>query len=117
MGARARTWRSRGPNAAASTGAARLATSPTRADWSLCSETGGAIVAELTWRTGWAGGSVGDELDLDCLNVKGSGKYLYGPVAVGVDTSGGVSAGYSSPENHVGGQRQGRIAYKRCAKF
>ena len=107
-----------------------------RADWSLCSEigvglgggvdvdlaggaadTGGTIVAELTWRTGWAGGSVGGELDLDCLNVKGSGRYQYGPVAVGVDTSGGVSAGYSSPENHVGGQLQGRIAYKRCAKF
>jgi RHS repeat-associated protein len=80
-------------------------------------ETGGTIAAELTSRMGWAGGTVGAELDLDCMNIKGSARYQYGPVALGIDNQGSVSAGYSSPENHVGGQWQGKIAYKRCAKF
>jgi uncharacterized protein RhaS with RHS repeats len=80
-------------------------------------ETGGSMVAELTARSGWAGGTLGAELDLDCMNLKGSAKYQYGPVAVGADSGGGVALGYSSPENHVGLAWQGKIAYKRCAKI
>jgi RHS repeat-associated protein len=106
------------------------------ADWSLCSElgvglgggwdvdlnggaaeTGGAIVAEATWKTGTAGGTLGGELDLDCLNFKSATKAQLGPFAVGLDSSGSVSAGYSSPEEHIGGELQGKIAYKRCAKW
>jgi hypothetical protein len=106
------------------------------ADWSLCAEfgvglgggwdvhlaggaqeTGDAIVAEATWKAGWAGGTLGGELDLDCLNFKGSAKAQYGPAAVGLDRTGGVWVGGASPEQHIGGQAQGQIAYKRCAKF
>jgi len=49
--------------------------------------------------------------------VKGSVKGQYGPAAVGFDSSGGVSLGYSSPEQHIGGKIQGKIAWKQCAKF
>jgi RHS repeat-associated protein len=106
------------------------------ADWSLCAdfgvglgggwdvdlaggaaETGGAIVAEATWKAGIGGGTLGGELDLDCLNFKGSAKAQYGPVAVGLDSTGSPSLGYASPEEHIGGQLQGKIAYKRCAKW
>jgi len=106
------------------------------AAWSLCSEigvglgggldvdlasdaqdTGGTMVAELTARAGWAGGTVGGELDLNCFNVKGSVKGQYGPAAVGLDSGGGVSVGYSSPEQHIGGKLQGKLAWKQCAKF
>jgi RHS repeat-associated protein len=106
------------------------------ADWSLCAElgvglgggwdvdlaggaqeTGGAIVAEATWKAGIGGGTLGGELDLDCLSFKSSAKAQYGPAAVGMDSTGGVSVGYASPEEHIGGQAQGKIAYKRCAKW
>ena len=106
------------------------------ADWSLCAdfgvglgggwdvdlaggaaETGGAIVAEATWKAGIGGGTLGGELDLDCLNFKGSAKAQYGPVAVGMDSTGSPSLGYASPEVHIAGELQGKIAYKRCAKW
>ncbi|HKP21479.1 MAG TPA: RHS repeat-associated core domain-containing protein, partial [Thermoleophilaceae bacterium] len=80
-------------------------------------ETGGAIVAEATYKFGTAGGTLGGELDLDCLNFKSSTKAQLGPFAAGLDSTGSVSAGYSSPELHVGGELQGKVAYKRCAKW
>ena len=66
---------------------------------------------------GGAGGTVGGEMDLDCFNVKGAAKVQLGPVAAGVDTGGGKSWGYSSPEQHLGGAIQGKVAWKQCAKF
>ena len=107
-----------------------------KADWSLCAElgvgvgggldvdleggaqdTGAAIVAEATWREGWAGGTLGGEVDLGCLNVKGAIKGQFGPGAVGIDSSASASLGYSSPEEHIGGKLEGKVAYKQCAKF
>jgi len=35
----------------------------------------------------------------------------------GIDTTGSMSAGYSSPEMHVSGAIQGKVAWQQCAKF
>jgi RHS repeat-associated protein len=108
-----------------------------KADWSLCSEigvgvgggwevdvtggaadTGGSIVAELTGKAGWAGGTLGGEMDLDCFNVKGSAKVSLGPVSAGVDTTGSPSFGFGAAEKvDVGGKIEGKVAWKQCAKF
>jgi hypothetical protein len=112
------------------------------ADWSVCVEgglgvgggpevdvlggaadTGHAIVAEATGKLGWIGGTVGGELDLNCFNGKLGAKAFAGPVAIGVDTGGGVSGGYGQndgafgPNGKVGGKLEGKLVWKGCKKF
>jgi RHS repeat-associated protein len=112
------------------------------ADWSVCLEgglglgggpevdvlggaadTGHSIVAEVTGKIGWAGGTLGGELDLNCFNGKLGAKVFAGPVQVGVDTGGGVGGGYGQndgafgPNGKIGAKLEGKLVWKGCKKF
>lgn len=107
--------------------------------WSLCGEigvgagsgfefdaasgaqsTGGRIVAELTGKVGWAGGTLGGEMDLDCFNTTGYAKAQFGFTRASIDTNGSPDFGYvqnSYEAPKLGGKVEGKLAWKQCAKF
>jgi RHS repeat-associated protein len=116
-------------------------------DWSVCVEgglgvgggpevdilgeaadTGHSIVAEATGKIGWAGATLGGELDLNCFNGKLSGKFFLGPVQAGVDTGGGRMGGYGQNDGawadeklkangKIGAKLEGKLVWKGCKKF
>jgi RHS repeat-associated protein len=107
------------------------------ADWSVCAEaglgvgggadldlngdaadTGATAFAEITGKAGLFGGTLGAELDLGCLNAKGSAKVMVGDVTVGGDTGGGFAAGVSQNDLPMPGARlEGKVGLKVCKKF
>jgi RHS repeat-associated protein len=107
------------------------------ADWSVCVEgglgggggadfdavggaqdTGFTAFAEATAKMGMVGGTVGGELELNCMTGKLGAKAMYGFGTVGVDTSGGFSAGGGQNDLPMPGARlEGKIGLKGCKKF
>ena len=82
--------------------------------------TGGRIVAELTGKLGWAGGTLGGEMDLDCFNTTGYAKAQFGFTRAAIDTNGSPDFGYvqnSYEAPKLGGKVEGKLALKQCAKF
>ena len=81
-------------------------------------DTGVAVFAEATAKLGFVGATVGGELDLGCMNGKFGAKAMAGIYTVGVDTAGGVSAGYGQNDLPMPGARlEGKIGIKGCKKF
>jgi RHS repeat-associated protein len=107
------------------------------ADWSACLEAGGgggggvdidlaggaantgaSVFAELTGKAGWVGGTIGAELDLNCMQAKAGAKVMVGPVTIGADTSGSKS--YGGGQNdlpRVGVKLEGKIGVKVCKRW
>jgi RHS repeat-associated protein len=107
------------------------------ADWSVCVEggvgggggididavggaqdTGFTVFAEATAKMGMVGGTVGGELELNCMTGKLGAKAMYGVGTVGIDTSGGFSIGGGQNDLPMPGARlEGKIGIKGCKKF
>jgi RHS repeat-associated protein len=109
----------------------------TNADWSFCLEggvglgggvdidlvggaqdEGAAAFAEATGKAGLVGGTIGGELDLNCMNAKAGAKVMVGFTTIGADTSGGISVGGGQNDLPMPGARlEGKIGLKGCKKF
>jgi RHS repeat-associated protein len=107
------------------------------ADWSVCGEVGlglgggidvdvvsdaqsnsRTVFAELSGKVGWVGGTIGVELELDCMQAKAGYKLMAGPATIGADTGGGVSIGGGQNDLPMPGARvEGKVGVKVCKKW
>jgi RHS repeat-associated protein len=107
------------------------------ADWSACveagagagggidvdafggaSNTGATVFAELTGKAFWVGGTIGAELDLNCMQAKAGAKVMAGPVTIGADTGGGISVGGGQNDLPMPSVRlEGKVGVKVCKKW
>ncbi len=106
------------------------------ADWSVCGEvglglgggvdvdlvgsasSGRSVFAEVTGKAFWVGGTIGAELDLDCMQAKAGAKVMAGPLTIGADTTGSKSYGGGQNDLPMPGVRlEGKVGVKVCKKW
>lgn len=93
-------------------------------------QTGTSMVGEFTKKFGPVSATVGAELDLDCLNAKGSAKVGALGLGAGVDTNGDFSSSFGgsgkddfngrgerTPEGKWGVKAEGKLVLKGCGQW
>ena len=76
------------------------------------------MFAEVTGKAFWVGGTIGAELDLDCMQAKAGAKVMAGPLTIGADTTGSKSYGGGQNDLPMPGVRlEGKVGVKVCKKW